>query len=80
MEDSFLKRLNTNMKNKGYSTKTEFIREALREKLEADERELLITEFMKFKGKAKKSTTPTERAATREKAFITLARENGWSV
>ncbi len=80
MDDELLDRMNKSMKRFGYSTKTEFIREAIRKKLEDDEKELLIKEFLKFRGKAKKKTTYEENRRTREKALLELAREKGWEI
>ncbi len=80
IEDELLDRMNKDMKEAGYSTKTEFIREAIRKKLEEDEREKLIKEFLKFKGKAKKKTTYDENRKTREKVLLDIAREKGWEV
>ena len=51
--------------NPNYSTKTEFIRNALRDKLEEIKRDKLIEEFMKFRGKAKKKTTYEENRKTK---------------
>jgi len=62
--------MNKSIEEKGYITKTEFVREAIRKKLEEDQREKLINEFMKFKGKAKKKTTYEENRKTREKFFL----------
>ena len=48
-----------------YSTKTEFIREAIRDKIEKLSTNELIKEFMKFRGKAKKKTTYEENRRTK---------------
>lgn len=80
IEDNLLGKITQDMKEHGYSTKTEFIREAIRKKLEEDERERLIKEFLKFRGKAPRKTTDEERAKTREKAFLEMAREKGWEI
>ncbi len=74
VEDELLDRVNQSMKKSGYSTKTEFIREAIREKLEDDEKEVLIKEFMKFRGKGR-STTDEERRKTREEVSKELMEE-----
>ena len=80
MEDGLLEKMNKSIQENGYATKTEFIREAIREKLEDDERERLIKEFLKFKGKAKKKTTYEENKKTREKVLLEMAREKGWEI
>ena len=79
VEDELLDRMNASMKNSGYSTKTEFVRDAIREKLDDDEKEMLIREFLKFKGKGK-ATTDEERRRTKEKVFLEMAKEKGWEV
>jgi metal-responsive CopG/Arc/MetJ family transcriptional regulator len=79
VEDELLDRVNQSMKKSGYSTKTEFIREAIREKLEDDEKEVLIKEFLKFRGKGR-STTDEERRNTREKVMLEIAKEKGWEI
>ena len=80
MDDNLLDKMSQGMKISGYSTKTEFIREAIRKKLENDEKERLIKEFIKFKGKAKKKTTYEENKQTREKVLLEMAREKGWEI
>ncbi|VVB81332.1 Putative nickel-responsive regulator [uncultured archaeon] len=74
VEGDLLNRVNQSMKKSGYSTKTEFIREAIREKLEDNEKEALIKEFLKFRGKGR-STTDEERRKTREKVSKELMEE-----
>ena len=74
VEDELLDRVNQSMKKSGYSTKTEFIREAIREKLEDDEKAALIKEFLKFRGKGR-NTTDEERRKTREEVSKELMEE-----
>lgn len=61
VEAGLLSKINKTIKDNGYSTKTEFIREAIRKKIEEDEKEMLIKEFLKFRGKAKKKTEKLEK-------------------
>ncbi|MCX6709047.1 MAG: ribbon-helix-helix domain-containing protein [Candidatus Woesearchaeota archaeon] len=79
VEGELLDRVNQSMKKSGYSTKTEFIREAIREKLEDDEKDVLIKEFLKFRGKGR-STTDEERRKTRETVMLEIAKEKGWEI
>ena len=79
METTLLKKMNKTIELNGYSTKTEFIREAIRKKLEEDEKELLMKEFLKYRGKAKKKTTYKENRKTRELVWQEYAKERGWS-
>ncbi|MFH1506151.1 MAG: ribbon-helix-helix domain-containing protein [archaeon] len=79
MEESLVGRMNKSMKENGYSTTTEFIREAVRSKVEQDEREWLAKEFSRrFYGKAKVKTTYAEERRIREQAYKELVKERGW--
>ena len=79
MEESLVKRMDENIKEKGYSTTTEFIREAVRDKVEQDERDWLAQEFVRrFRGKAKVKTTYAENRKTREKVYKEFIKEKGW--
>ena len=53
MEESFLKSIEKAMKKNHYSTKTEFIREALRDKLEQLDKEERIKQLSKVYGAGK---------------------------
>lgn len=61
-----LHNIDNNLKKHNFSTRTEFIRTAIRDKLENLSRDELIKEFLKFRGKAKKKTTYEENRKTRE--------------
>jgi len=69
-----------------YSTKSEFIREAIRDKISAVKlkkwdsmsREELIQIFMSFRGKAKKHVSDKELHKAREQALKELVKEKGW--
>jgi len=65
VEDNLAKEINSAMK-KFYSTKTEFIREAIRDKLNEINREELIKTFLKYKGKSKIKTTLKDNLKTKE--------------
>ena len=75
MDSGLLDIMDKNMKNHNYSTRTEFIREAIREKLEKLEREELITELLKFRGKSKIKTTYKQNRKTREEVSRELMKE-----
>ncbi|MFC1733266.1 ribbon-helix-helix domain-containing protein [candidate division KSB1 bacterium] len=68
------KRIEQAMKS-GYSTKTEFIRDAIRDKLENMNRDELIKEFMKLKGRFKGRTTLSEDRKIREEVSKELEKE-----
>ena len=80
IEDNLAGKMDQSIKQNGYATKTEFIREAIRKKIDDDQREKLIKEFLKFKGKAKKKTTYEENRRTREKVLLEMAKEKGWEI
>lgn len=80
LDETMLKNIDHTLKKNNYSTRTEFIREAIRVKLEELKREKLIEEFMKFRGKAKKKTTYEENRKTRDEVFIEMAKEKGWDI
>jgi len=80
IDKNMSQKISKSMKAFGYSTKTEFIREALRDKLDDNEKEILIREFLMYKGRAKMSTTCKDNAKTREKAILELANEKGWKL
>jgi Arc/MetJ-type ribon-helix-helix transcriptional regulator len=70
-EDDFLKAMEIAMKKNRYSTKTEFIREAVRDKLKELEKEEALAWVKKLYGSSKHKTTDEQLHAVREK----LAKE-----
>lgn len=80
LDENMLTNIDENLKKHNYSTRTEFIRTAIRDKLEGLSRDDLIKEFMKFKGKAPRKTTDKERAKIREQALLEMAKEKGWDI
>lgn len=60
-----------------YSTKTEFIREAIREKITKAEKEELLKQLMMLKGSSKNKTTMAEMRKMREEAWKDYAKERG---
>ena len=71
LEDDFLKDLEKAMKRNRYATKTEFIREAVREKLKYLEREEALKNVEKLFGSSKHKTSDEQLHKAREK----LAKE-----
>jgi len=78
LDETMLANVDKSLKQHNYSTRTEFIRDAIRAKLEGLKKEELIAEFMKYRGKAKKKTTYAENRKTREKVFKEYVKERGW--
>lgn len=60
-----------------YSTKTEFIREAIRDKIRDLEKEKALKNLKKYFGASKKKTTDKQLHEAREKAFKDLAKKRG---
>jgi metal-responsive CopG/Arc/MetJ family transcriptional regulator len=75
IEKSLSDRINKSMNVKGYSTKTEFIREAIRDKLERDEKNILIKELIGFKGKSSIKTSDIQNKKVRDEVAKEIARE-----
>ena len=73
-----LKEVDKSLKKNNFSTRTEFIRTAIREKLEGMTRNELIQGFLATAGTAKKITTPAENRKARELAYKQLIKEKGW--
>ncbi len=66
------------LKQNNFSTRTEFIRAAIREKLEETKRKELLTEFLKLRGKAKTRTSDKQLHKIKEQALEELAKERNW--
>ncbi|MFH1649964.1 MAG: ribbon-helix-helix domain-containing protein [Candidatus Woesearchaeota archaeon] len=79
LDGSMLSSIDSTLKQNNYSTRTEFIRDAIREKLAQLHREQLATEFLKYRGKAGKKTTLKQNKETAKKALKELASEMGWT-
>lgn len=74
LEEDFAKDMDAAIKANRYSTKTEFIREAIRDKLKQME---AIKKLESFFGKAKVKTTDKENRKIREQVGKELAKEYG---
>ena len=73
-EDKFLQDVEEAMKRHRYSTKTEFIREAVRDKIKELEKEESLLRLKKMYGASKRKTTDAQLHLAREKAFEELDR------
>lgn len=65
-KENVLKKIDKTMSEHNFNSRTEFIREAVRDKLDELKREDLIKKFMNFRGKAKIKTTYEENRRTKE--------------
>ncbi|MBI2147202.1 hypothetical protein HYU19_01865 [Candidatus Woesearchaeota archaeon] len=80
MEDTFLETIERAMKKHNYSTKTEFIREAIREKLNTLEKQESAMRALMAHGAGRKKhgiITDEEIHAAREKIAKQMAKEFG---
>ena len=73
LDDKFLDDIDAAVKKGKYHNRTEFIREALRGKVEDAKLKEAMMEIAHLKGAAKKKTTPEEYEHIRKKAFEELA-------
>ena len=75
LEKGVVKTVEKLMKNHNYSTKTEFVREAIRDKIKDIEKEEALKRARKFFGSSRLKTTDEQRHKAGEKAFEELKRE-----
>lgn len=75
LENEFLNDIANIMKKHRYTTKTEFIREAIRDKIKDLEKEELILRAKALYGASKRKTTDEDLHKAGEKAFQELERE-----
>jgi metal-responsive CopG/Arc/MetJ family transcriptional regulator len=72
LEDDFLQDIEKIRKKFRYTTKTEFIREAIRDKIKDLEKEEALMMASRLYGASKRKTTDIELHKAREKAFREL--------
>lgn len=75
LEDVFLGDIDAIVKNEGYQNRTEFIRNALREKIEEIKLKKAMMELAHLKGFTKKNTTEESYEKVRAKAFEELSKK-----
>ena len=73
LEPKFLKEVDTLVEKSSYSSRTDLIRDALREKIEETKLKQAMIELSKMRGKAKRKVTDAEIHKAREAAFEKLA-------
>lgn len=69
LDDTFLKQIDKVVEAQGYQNRTEFIRNALREKVEEAKLKQAMLEIAHLKGASKKKTSDEELERIREKVF-----------
>lgn len=75
LEESLLKEIDENLTKHRYSTRTEFIRDAIREKLSDLEKENLLKAVATLHGPSKRKTTDEQLHEAGEKAFELLEKK-----
>ena len=75
LEDTFLQDIEKTMKKHRYTTKTEFIREAIRDKIKDLEKEEALLRLEKAYGASKRKTTDEDIHKAGEKAFEDIAKQ-----
>ena len=75
MQESVLKKVDRILRPLNFNTRTEFIREAIRDKLHKIETEKFMKRLAKIKGSATKKVSDEEFEKSREKAFLELAEQ-----
>lgn len=76
MEEVFANKVEKVMKKHNYTTKTEFIREAIRDKIKEIEKEEIIMRVRKIYGASKRRTTDADLHKARQRAFEDLEKED----
>jgi metal-responsive CopG/Arc/MetJ family transcriptional regulator len=74
LEDSFLDNIDKIVTDDGYQSRTEFIRNAIREKIEESKIKKAIIDISRIKGVSKKKTTNKELESIRQKAFEEISK------
>ena len=75
MEHDFLEDVDKTVKSAGFQNRTEFIRNALREKVEEVKLKQAMITLSKLRGKAPGKTTDEERAKIRERVFAEFEKK-----
>ena len=74
-QEDVLKIIDETIAEHNFNSRTEFIREAVRDKLSELSKEELINEFLKFKGKARKKTSYKDNLKTKQEVSKKLMEE-----
>jgi metal-responsive CopG/Arc/MetJ family transcriptional regulator len=80
MDDKLLKEVDRTVKESGFHNRTEFIRNALREKVDEAKMKEAMKKFSYIKGSIKKNITEEQYERAREKAFHDLNKSSGEEV
>ena len=75
MEEEILHEIDKKLTEHRYSTRTEFIRDAIREKLSDLEKEDVLRELKRLRGSSKRRTTDEQLHKAGERAFEMLEKK-----
>ena len=75
LETKFLKSIDGIVKREGYQSRTEFIRSALRQKIEEDKLRFVLMGMHKTKGSSKKKVSDEDYESVRDKAFDEISKK-----
>ena len=75
LDDMFLKEIDSMVEKQGYHNRTEFIRNALREKMEETKLKEAMIEIAHLKGASKRRTSDADLDKIREKVFNELEKK-----
>jgi len=75
LEENILTEIDQKLSKHRYSTRTEFIRQAIREKLSDLEKDEILRQLTNLKGISKRKTTDKKLHIAREKAFEILEKK-----
>jgi len=64
-QEDILSKIDKTIEEHNFNSRTEFIREAVRDKISELRKEDLLQEFLKFRGKSKIKTTPEDNKTTK---------------
>ena len=74
-QEDVLKRIDESIEQHNFNSRTEFIREAVRDKLADLQKEELVNEFLKYKGRSSKKTSVDENNRVKESVSKELIAE-----
>lgn len=80
LEEGILQNIDDSLKKHRYSTRTEFIRDAIREKLEDLEKDEALRNLRKYFGASERKITDEEIHKAGEEAIKSLAKKKGWKL
>ncbi|MBS3110268.1 ribbon-helix-helix protein, CopG family [Candidatus Woesearchaeota archaeon] len=75
MENAILDEIDQKLEEHRYSTRTEFIRDAIREKLSDLDKEKILRNLSMLKGSSKRKTSDAKLHSVRDKAFALLEKK-----